>query len=214
MMSLLNPALSCRFATGRSIAVAVAAALLAGIVAPAASYADKKGKSDPLAEATAAYDSARFEEAIALLLKAQIEDGKLKGDDLLKANEMLARSYVKLGQNDQARAAFAAVLRDHPDWRPDPDRVPPDEIAVFETALDQVKAEAAAAAVAPPPPAPETPAPAPAESGQPKAGKSIFKRWWFYAIIGGAAAGAAIALSGGGNEKAGGPLPDFPPPPQ
>jgi tetratricopeptide (TPR) repeat protein len=211
MMSLLTPALSCRFATGRSIAVAVAATLLAGIVAPAASYADKKGKSDPVAEATAAYDSARFEEAIALLLKAEIEDGKLKGDDLLKANEMLARSYVKLGQNDQARAAFAAILRDHPDWRPDPDKVPPDEIAVFETALDQVKAETAAP---PPPPPTETPAvPAP-EPARPKGGKSIFKRWWFYAILGGAAAGAAIALSGGGDEEAGGPLPDFPAPPQ
>jgi hypothetical protein len=125
---------------------------------------------------------------------------------------MLARSYVKLGQNDQARGAFVAILHDHPDWRPDPDKVPPDEIAVFETALDQVRAEAAAPP--PPPPAVETPAPEPAESAQPKAGKSIFKRWWFYAILGGAAAGAAIALSGGGDEEAGGPLPDFPAPPQ
>jgi hypothetical protein len=69
------------------------------------------------------YNQSRFDDAI-LLLKDLVDRGLLSGDDLVKAREVIARSYVKKGYPAKGREMFKAILRDRSDWRPDPIRVP------------------------------------------------------------------------------------------
>jgi hypothetical protein len=80
------------------------------------------------------YEGTRFDDAISLL-RDLVGRGVLHGEPLLKARVLLARAYIKKGYPDLGRAEFEAVLRQRPSWRPDPDRIPPDEIAVFRQAL-------------------------------------------------------------------------------
>src|SRR5688572_10066733 len=69
------------------------------------------------------YDQSRFDEAIGLL-RDLVDRGALSGDELLRAREILARSYVKKGYPVQAREMFRAILDQNPAYRPDPIRVP------------------------------------------------------------------------------------------
>jgi hypothetical protein len=173
------------------------------------------------------YEQSRFDEAISLL-KDLVDRGALAGDDLQRARELLARSYVKKGYPVQGKEMFKAILRVNPTWRPDPIRVPPDETAVFEQALKEYNAESAGGTPTPagadttktPVPgtaAPGTPAttppatptetpkpqPTPASSIVPSAAttethKKSSKMVWY--IVGGAVVvgGIAAAAAGGG----------------
>jgi hypothetical protein len=80
------------------------------------------------------YDGTRFDDAIGLL-RDLVGRGVLHGEPLLKGRVLLARAYIKKGYADRGRAEFEAVLRQRPSWRPDPGRIPPDEVAVFRQAL-------------------------------------------------------------------------------
>jgi len=167
------------------------------------------------------YEQSRFDEAISLL-RDLVDRGALAGDDLLKAREILARSYVKKGYPAQGKDMFKAILRSNPQYRPDPIRVPPDETAVFEQALEEFNAPSTSQPAsadtirAAPPPAPvkpsETGVVVPQEKSSGK--KPLYKQWWVWlagaAVIGGIAAAAA----GGGGGGSGSPdLASFPPPP-
>lgn len=146
------------------------------------------------------YEQSRFDEAITLL-KDLVDRGLLAGEELRKARELLARSYVKKGYPVQAKEMFKAILRADPAWRPDPIRVPPDETAVFEQALREFQEERAQA---PPPSQPTTPSTPPAtpvrpsQIGMESEKKPITKQWWFWALGIGAVAGIAAAAGGGG----------------
>src|SRR5215831_2486471 len=174
------------------------------------------------------YEQSRFDEAISLL-KDLVDRGALAGDDLQRARELLARSYVKKGYPVQGKEMFKAILRTNPSWRPDPIRVPPDETAVFDQALKEFTAEGpgttpapAAAdttkAVVPPPVAPAVPtaakaSPTPASTVVPGAAtetkekKKSSKTLWY--VIGGAVlvGGIAAAAGGGGGGGGGGAAP-------
>ena len=180
------------------------------------------------------YDQSRFDEAI-LLLKDLVDRGQLSGDDLVKAREVIARSYVKKGYPAQGREMFKAILRDRPEWRPDPIRVPPDEMAVFDAALQEYQTETQGGAAqpgreakrdtvaaAPVAPATRTSAPAvapvlrqPQEASARK--KSLASQWWVWVLGVGVVGGAAAAMGGGGGggdggnpPPAGNDLPGFP----
>ena len=169
------------------------------------------------------YEQSRFDEAITLL-RDLVDRGALAGDDLLKAREILARSYVKKGYPAQAKDMFKAILRTNPQYRPDPIRVPPDETAVFEQALKEYGSEKATqpahadtVRAAPPPSASkgsEAGVVVPAATTSTK--KPLYKQWWVWlagaAVIGGVAAAAAGGGGGGGSTGPTG-LSGFPGPP-
>lgn len=129
-------------------------------LSPAVSSAQTTGaQRPPIQRGQEYYEQSRFDEAITLL-RDLVDRGQLVGEDLQKARELLARSYVKKGYPVQAKEMFKAILRTMPDWRPDPIKVPPDETAVFDQSLKEFQTEGAA----PPTPAPATPAPAKRDS--------------------------------------------------
>ncbi len=164
------------------------------------------------------YEQARFDEAITLL-RDLVDRGQLSGADLQKARELLARAYVKKGYPTQGKEVFKAILRDSPDWRPDPIRVPPDETAVFEQALKEFQADKVVAPPATPAPgavtspvavpaqeskatkAPKPPKPAkepkPAVAMNDGSKKSSKKLWY---VIGGAAIVGVVAAAAGGSK--------------
>jgi hypothetical protein len=192
-------------------------AITSSSLGPAAALAQTATKP-PVERGQQYYEQARFDEAITLL-KDLVDRGALSGEDLRKARELLARSYVKKGYPVLGKDMFKAILRQEPDWRPDPIRVPPDETAVFEQALQEFQSEQQ------PPPPPPPPAPAPADTAAviktgtetlpppaPSEKKSIFSRWWLWAGAGAAAVAIALAAGGGGDDEEA-DLPGFPPPP-
>ncbi len=218
-----------------TIAVLLLTAQLYNTVVPALSFA--QAPSSNVAKGQEYYEQSRFDEAIGLL-KDLVDRGALQGEDLQHARELLARSYVKKGYPVQGKEMFKAILRSNAAWRPDPIRVPPDEMAVFEQALKEYTADNAGGAPTPggappanatppasestpPPPPPVSKQPTPASSMVPSAateggGKKSSKKIWY--IVGGAVlvGGIAAAAAGGGGKKgnsAPGPLPGFPGPP-
>ncbi|RPJ43544.1 MAG: PEGA domain-containing protein, partial [Candidatus Latescibacterota bacterium] len=78
------------------------------------------------------YWEGRFADAVAALepLAASLE-----GAPRLLAEEYLARSLIRLGEEERGRAAFKSLLRSNPDWKPDPKEASGPEIAAFEAAL-------------------------------------------------------------------------------
>jgi hypothetical protein len=166
------------------------------------------------------YNQSRFDDAI-LLLKDLVDRGLLSGDDLVKAREVIARSYVKKGYPAKGREMFKAILRDRSDWRPDPIRVPPDEMEIFDAALREYQAEVQREAAVPKPdtlvaaPAVQPAAPAAARVlRQPKETsgkrKSLASQWWVWALGAGVVGGVAAALGGGGGGDGGIPPPVVP----
>uniref|UniRef100_A0A832IB18 Tetratricopeptide repeat protein n=1 Tax=Eiseniibacteriota bacterium TaxID=2212470 RepID=A0A832IB18_UNCEI len=212
-----------------ALTVLVLAAQLAQWSAPLTALAQTGAQRPPVQRGQEYYEQSRFDEAISLL-KDLVDRGMLQGEELRKARELLARSYVKKGYPTQAKEMFKAVLKDNPSWRPDPIRVPPDETAVFEQALKEYQEEPKAAPAQPAQPAPTTPAqPAPTPSAPPPAapvrpatpekigatGEKKKMPWLWIGLgvvaVGGIAA-AAGGGGGGGNGGGGGPapLPGFP----
>jgi hypothetical protein len=209
-----------------AVTAAVVAAQLATLLAPAVAAAQTSGTAKPATPATSTtsqkqpvqqgqqyYEQSRFDEAITLL-KDLTDRGALTGEDLQKARELLARSYVKKGYPVQAKEMFKAILRTDPAWRPDPIRVPPDETAVFDQALKEFQEEKPAAV---PPPAgttapatgaaaPTTPV-SPAAIGVESTKKPLVKQWWFWAL-GLVAVGGIAAAAGGGGGGGSSPPPD------
>ena len=198
--------------TGLQIALLLAPALSPS---PAAAQTPASAKP-PVQRGIDFYEQSRFDEAIALL-QALVDRGELSGDEDMKAREILARSYVKKGNEEKARDMFKSLLRRDANWRPDPIRVPPDETQVFDKALTEFQAEA---------PVPSKPAPQPppppgmtnaAAAPQQEKKKGLASKWWVWAggalLIGGIAAAAGGGGGGGGGGPALTPLPGPPPPP-
>jgi hypothetical protein len=182
------------------------------------------------------YEQSRFDEAITLL-KDLVDRGALTGDDLQKARELLARSYVKKGYPVQGKEMFKTMLRTDAAYRPDPIRVPPDETAVFDQALKEFQSEKPTGVV--PPPAGGAGAAGAAGAGaagtgaaaaQPttstkaaqtgtsseKAKKPLYKQWWVW-VAGAVVIGGVAAAAGGGGGGSSPPPPAtlsyFPPTP-
>jgi hypothetical protein len=95
------------------------------------------------------------------------------------------------------------MLRANPTYRPDPIRVPPDEVAVFEAALREHRAGTpmASTGASGTPPATAAPAKPVAPSsavilGTPPAAKPRGSRWWMWAL-GAAFVGGAVAVAAG-----------------
>jgi len=96
--------------------------------------------ADPISQGNDLYNQGKFKEA-ADLLKGAIDKGEVKPADLGAARELLARSMVKADRRGEARETFKAILRKDAAYRPDPNKVPPDEVAVFDEALRDYQAE-------------------------------------------------------------------------
>jgi hypothetical protein len=94
----------------------------------------------PLERATELYESARFSEAIDVLNDA-IREGRVTGDDVNAARELLARCLAKAGRRLEAKEAWKSVLRSNPIYLPDATRIPPDEIESFHDAKREFDAE-------------------------------------------------------------------------
>jgi hypothetical protein len=185
------------------------------LLRPACAFAQTPGAAKaPIQQGQEFYDNARFEDAITLL-RDLVERGALVGTDLLRARELLARSYVRqysvtrrVEDLERGKLMFVSMLRQDPSWRPDAVRVPRDELGVFEQALKEF--EGSKTAVPAPPPLQTPPPPISKERGGSK------KVWW---IAGGGVllAGVIAALAAGGGDGDGGtaaqPLPAFPAPP-
>ena len=110
-----------------------AAAAPAPAAAPAAAIS-------PLEHGQALYDAAKFTEAVTLL-RTELSAGRITGSDVVAARALLARALVKSGNRLEARQAFETALRLDPAYRPNAVVVPPDEMDVFNLALQAVTAE-------------------------------------------------------------------------
>ncbi len=86
------------------------------------------------------YDQSKFAEAIAALQQA-LGSGAITGTETQQARELLARCQVKAGDAAGARRTFLGILRQDPLYRPDPNKVPPDEMAGFDEAKRVFDAE-------------------------------------------------------------------------
>jgi len=103
-------------------------------------YAQSSTPESVLGDGRRAFDRARFSEAIEIL-RAPVEGGAFSGRDLLEAREILARSHIKLGDPSAAVRYFRDNLNQDPNYRPDSEIVPPDEIEVFELAQSEPRDE-------------------------------------------------------------------------
>jgi hypothetical protein len=84
------------------------------------------------------YWEGRFDEAIARL---EVLTGTLTGEDQIVAYEFLARSHVRVGNQETASLTFWALLDRWPDWRPDEKSVAGPEWDAFAAALAEYEAE-------------------------------------------------------------------------
>jgi hypothetical protein len=93
-----------------------------------------------LAAAQTLYDQGQFAQAAAALREG-LSKGHMLGGEGVKARELLARCQVKIGDAAAGRRTFLSLLHQDPLYSPDPLRVPPDEMAVFNEAKKQLDAE-------------------------------------------------------------------------
>ena len=84
------------------------------------------------------YWEGRFEEAIARL---EVLTSTLTGEEQIVAYEFLARSHVRVGNQETASLTFRALLDRWPDWRPDEKSVAGPEWDAFAEALTKYEAE-------------------------------------------------------------------------
>lgn len=208
---MLDPAARSRAAVAGLFLFAQIASTLLPAVSAAQTSSSSGSQRPAVQRGQEYYEQSRFDEAITLL-KELVDRGALTGEDLQKARELLARSYVKKGYPVQAKEMFKTILRTDPNWRPDPIRVPPDETALFDQALREFQEERPSAPAppstpqtTPAPPATPPPAPlTPAQVGIQGEKKPIYKQWWVWAIGAGAIVGIAAAAGGGGGGDGGG----------
>lgn len=119
----------------RPLAALVLSLELAGGLLPIARPLTAFAATDsPLTAAISAYREGEFAECVRLLSSA-LAMGKIPDPERASALEYIARAHVRLGNESGAIEAFGKLLAANPLWRPDPDRIPPAEAAVFEKAL-------------------------------------------------------------------------------
>lgn len=179
-------------------------------------------QESPLVAAGTAYREGEFAECVRLIDVA-LAAGSLAASERVGAFEYLGRACARLGNEVRAVESFGKLLDLNPAWRPDSGRMPPNEIALFERALEarrttpESKQRPTPAAPVPgeapklqPPPIENTPA-AGAGLVRPRARSRLF---W---VLGGVSAAVAVALlsNGGGSQAvaaapAPGPLPGAP----
>ena len=121
----------------RSMPCLVAAAALL-VLLGSANGASAGEETAALDRAIGHYWDGLFSEAVAALEPLA---ESLEGEEEILAREYLARSLVRLGEEDRGRAAFKALLRIRPDWRPDAKVVAGPEMSAFEAALEQYENE-------------------------------------------------------------------------
>ena len=97
-------------------------------------------QTSPVQEAQSLYEQAQFDQAITLLRDA-LSTGRVTGGQALAAREMIARCLARSGNRLEAKEAFKGLLHLNPSYRPAAGTVPPDEIEVFQLALDEFHAE-------------------------------------------------------------------------
>jgi hypothetical protein len=123
----------------------VPAALTLALVAAPVLFASTAWAASPaLEEAQALYDGAKFTDAIAKIREG-LASGQLVGGEAISARALMARCLVKSGNRLEAKEAFKFVLRQQPNWRPDPTTAGPDEQEVFQLAQRELTAEQIAA---------------------------------------------------------------------
>jgi hypothetical protein len=121
-------------------AILAASAFAREAMAPAPARAQNADQS-VVAQAGDLYTAGKFKEA-AELLKGALDKRQVPAGQIEPAREMLARALVKSGgARAEARQTFASILQMDAAYRPDPNRVPPDEIEVFDEALRDFQAE-------------------------------------------------------------------------
>ncbi len=97
-------------------------------------------QSGAIEDAQRSYDGSQFAQAITRL-RAAITSGEVTGSDALRAKALLGRSLVKAGERVEARETFKSLLRQDGGYRLDPVATPPDEMEVFQLALQDISAE-------------------------------------------------------------------------
>jgi hypothetical protein len=126
-------------AAPRSNRPARAAVLLALLALAALAPRALAQAPDPVAHATDLYGQGRFVDAVDFLQVA-IDSGHVVPEQSVAVRELLARSLVKVGRPADARLAFLRMLREDRHYRPDPNKIPPDEGAIFDQALREFRA--------------------------------------------------------------------------
>jgi len=94
----------------------------------------------PEQQALEHYRAGRFDLAIEVL-ESRVENGGLRGAPLLRARELLARSYAGAGRRGDAKGVFKIMLYQDPRYRPDPTSVTADDRAIFAVALSEYASE-------------------------------------------------------------------------
>ncbi|MBM3320023.1 MAG: PEGA domain-containing protein [Candidatus Eisenbacteria bacterium] len=122
----------------RSMPCLVAAAVFLLVLAGSANGASAGEETAALDRAIGHYWDGLFSDAVAAL--DPLADS-LEGEKEILAREYLARSLVRLGEEDRGREAFKALLRIRPDWRPDTKVVAGPEMSAFEAALEEYENE-------------------------------------------------------------------------
>lgn len=205
-----------RYVFVRRVAICALVLQTFGIAVSAGLPATAAAQDSALAGAVSAYREGEFATCVQLV-DAALASGRVVPAERALAYEYLARACARLGNEARAIESFGRLLDLNPSWRPDRDRMPPSEIALFERALAVRPApvpvapppakdpSATSPQAAPPRAVPQAPSPAPATIGDPRAAgaveaqprrKSRTMLW----VAGGlcAASVAALALSGGG----------------
>jgi Tetratricopeptide repeat len=97
-------------------------------------------QTDDVAAAQSLYDQGQFAQA-ATAIREGLSSGRIFGGAVVAARELLARCQVKTGDVAGARKTFLSILRQDPLYHPDALRVPPDEMAAYNSARQAFDAE-------------------------------------------------------------------------
>ncbi len=122
------------------IAAALGAALVAGACWQAPAFASTHEGLQGMVLAQQQYDEGHFDVAATHLEDAMLKN-TLTGEDLLRARELLGRSYCRVGKTERGQSMFRLLLEARPDWRLDPVYCPPVETQAFEQVRRTLEAD-------------------------------------------------------------------------
>ncbi len=161
--------------------VAFVSAIWGLAVAPA----QAQSESAQVIIAQSMYDRGDFQEA-AETLERLLRRGRPAAEDRLTAGVILARSFTQLGKQGAAQQAFLGVLRQNPEWKPEPNW-PANERGVARAAAVEFAVRQAEGLE-------ETPTNAVEQGAQasPDAGDNCGK-WWIWPAAGAIAIGGLLA---------------------
>jgi hypothetical protein len=112
-----------------------AAARRSGAAAQESEAAARRSEAaQKLQRAREHYARAQFQDAVALL-ETLVSDPGLSGLERIDALETMALSCINMGERGRGKDAFKRLLEEEPEWRPDPIKVSPPQIEVFDEAL-------------------------------------------------------------------------------